>query len=737
VGLAPWLLVLLVPGCTDERGTDDPGRRLRLSFPERSDDVLGTVALAPPAALGWLAATRLEVELPRRAEQPIRMRAHDLVFEVRELGLTGSATHVDDAVRYARVDGESFWTVGPRSAENWLLLPHGAGDGPVGSWLVEGATLRQRGEAIEIASGPDAPARVRVTAPAAYGPGGEPLPVELRAVDDRIEVSVPPGPGPLLVDPMWLATANDLTTSRRRTAIAHLGDETVLVPGGDNGNVATTTGDLYTPASDTWAAAVGTMQTDRQDHTATTLLDGTAIVAGGVHDQGSGLFGTVASADLYSPGSGFAPAADMQQDRAAHTATQLDDGRVLVAGGAYGSSGFFFSPLDHCEIYDPGLTTWVSTGFLNQGRLDHRAVNLVGGDVIVTGGSVVWSGPGPQPAGISQNTLGSVEIWSQVTELWSFTASMNEARKDHGMVRLIDGRIFVVGGENDFDSALESAEIYDPQNPGWTTVTPLGTGRRGLSATLLLTGEVLVAGGRDDGGTALDSAEIYDPFTDSWTPTPDMLDFRSGHVATRLENGEVLVAGGGNDVVAALATAERYQSLKPNGETCMAASECMSNECADGVCCDTACSGGPCDACSIQAGAEADGTCVPIEPVAGACDDANECTIDACDATLCANVSKLDGTPCTGGVCIAGVCVPDASGPTTDGAGGGSSGPGPGAGGSESTASGPNDLAPPRLEGGGICSARVPEGRTRSWWLLLLALLPLRRRSRPAPSAGS
>lgn len=52
------------------------------------------------------------------------------------------------------------------------------------------------------------------------------------------------------------------------------------------------------------------------------------------------------------------------------------------------------------------------------------------------------------------------------------------------------------------------------------------------------------------------------------------------------------------------------------------------------------------------------GTCAPA-PNAGACDDSNPCTIDACDGNTgaCSHINVVETTPCAGGTCVAGSCT--------------------------------------------------------------------------------
>ncbi|HEY7282108.1 MAG TPA: kelch repeat-containing protein, partial [Actinomycetota bacterium] len=89
------------------------------------------------------------------------------------------------------------------------------------------------------------------------------------------------------------------------------------------------------------------MHVARAAHTATRLLDGRILVAGGF---GVGDAAVTATAEVFDPRARrFHATGSMSTPRQSHTATLLRDGRVLVAGGldADGNS------LDSAEIYDP------------------------------------------------------------------------------------------------------------------------------------------------------------------------------------------------------------------------------------------------------------------------------------------------------------------------------------------------------------------------------------------------
>ena len=136
-----------------------------------------------------------------------------------------------------------------------------------------------------------------------------------------------------------------------------LGDGQVLVAGGDSwlpqGDGSTwSSAELYDPATGTFTLT-GSMTTARMFATASLLPDGRVLVAGGDRDMGPNLgIGShpLASAELYDPATGtFTPTTSMTTARAQATATALLDGRVLIAGGTNDSGG-----LSSAELYQPG-----------------------------------------------------------------------------------------------------------------------------------------------------------------------------------------------------------------------------------------------------------------------------------------------------------------------------------------------------------------------------------------------
>ena len=126
----------------------------------------------------------------------------------------------------------------------------------------------------------------------------------------------------------------------------------------------------------------GNMTTRRISHTASLLDDGTVLIAGGDFIESNSrppAFKTQSSAELYDPDTGtFRPTGSMMTPRSRHTATLLMDGRVLVAGGDVENPTDERAPLAlaTAELYDPIARSFASTGSMTTARATHTATLL-------------------------------------------------------------------------------------------------------------------------------------------------------------------------------------------------------------------------------------------------------------------------------------------------------------------------------------------------------------------------
>ena len=203
----------------------------------------------------------------------------------------------------------------------------------------------------------------------------------LSAVDGRYDIPfatvVTPAPG--------LGPLSSFRGSHTATLLANGPAATngkVLIVGGHNVQSA----ELYDPATGT-STPTGGMNVARREHTATLLNDGTVLITGGWNQPNNSPQTYLSSVELYHPDTGtfeLLPAT-MSSNRAFHTATTLANGLVLIAGGQSGPC--CSTDLNTAEIYTPGSRTFVAVAAtMTVARRQHTATRLNDNRVVIAGG---------------------------------------------------------------------------------------------------------------------------------------------------------------------------------------------------------------------------------------------------------------------------------------------------------------------------------------------------------------
>lgn len=241
----------------------------------------------------------------------------------------------------------------------------------------------------------------------------------------------------------------------------------------------------------------------------------------------------------------FVRAGKLTEGRYGHSATLLDDGRVLIAEGGT----FNGQQLQTSELYDPVRDQFAETGrsFFSRTYIRDATARLPDGRVLIVGGCGV---PAHNASWFLTSTfcngLRGAEIYDPLAGAFSLISPMRDKRVWHTTTPLQDGRILVAGGTTADGSDLRYvtvAEIFDPGTEQFIPVGSLAIGRTTATATLLEDGTVLIAGGQGENGN-LNEAELFDPATGQFQTTGSMLSLRNAHSATLLADGRVLMVGG-------------------------------------------------------------------------------------------------------------------------------------------------------------------------------------------------
>ena len=362
--------------------------------------------------------------------------------------------------------------------------------------------------------------------------------------------------------------ALQMTSPRADQSAVALQDGRVLIAGGTtNANVGgvTNTAEIYDPTAQTFTQT-GSMTVPRQGATATVLNDGRVLLAGGV--QNVGFRSELSSAELYDPVAGtFSATGSMRTAREGHTATLLRDGRVLVAGGSDNGT----HTLDSAELYDPSTGTWSFAGHMTVPRVAHVAVLLGNGNVLIAGG-----GRGDRPGGYI--AYQNAETYSP--EFAQFNPVRSHMRNDRvGAAALLldDGRALIVGGKSgqvltsfgpgtlslNSMTPLATAEVFDPESNSFMATGKMHAPHYLPRLAKLQNGDVLVTSGWQQQGpvvVGMAAADVFVPGPTNFSQVPPMHVARLQNSSTILPDGNVLIAGGIDGTSNVTASVEFYDA---------------------------------------------------------------------------------------------------------------------------------------------------------------------------------
>lgn len=307
----------------------------------------------------------------------------------------------------------------------------------------------------------------------------------------------------------WTTTGS-MGQSRFGAAVALLRSGKVLAAGGYGGlsEGSRSSAELYDPKSGTWSPTqsmsdcrfLGASVALGRDAASELPRIGVAklMVIGG---RDCNLDATGSAEIFDSATQTWQRTADMSVGRVGESATLLLDGRVLVAGGATGGAQNA-TALASAEIYDPVSNTWTATGSMHIARGLHSAGLLPSGKVIVTGGKCG-----------SSCVTASAEIYDPATGTWSMTASLSAPRLFSASLTLTPQlgfaeRLFLVAG----GGMQATAEAYDETTATWKPAGTMNELHDDAQLVPIAPGKLLIAGGFSVTGTTYNdtaAAELF------------------------------------------------------------------------------------------------------------------------------------------------------------------------------------------------------------------------------------
>lgn len=408
----------------------------------------------------------------------------------------------------------------------------------------------------------------------------------------------------------------------------------------------------------------------RYYHTTTGFDNGDFLIVGGAWDNGNTILDTALYFDhTQSSGSGGFKALvnNPSVPRVFHTATELDNGLVLIAGGSTSVASVDF-PYAESDLFFPGQGRFNPGPDLIVSRGGHVAVPLSGGRVLFAGGAVA-------PAEVS------AEIYDEATNAFTRIEDMPGTKRYYASgTALPDGRVLIAGGST-FTSfgnngALNTSLIFQLSSSGACT-TGLGCESgycvNGFCCDGPCTSTCYSCSGALTGGADGSCLPVLDTIADpACTPSPPCgltgLCDGSGACAytpTDTPCGTAACSAGtavdprcnaahacdnntdpcgefacGPVACRTSCTTDTHcangyycntgsSSCEPTvgtGSPCTMTSECSGGTfCVDGVCCNTQCSG-ECMSCDASKTGGAPGEC---RPIAEGTDPDNECAQQA------------------------------------------------------------------------------------------------------------
>ena len=295
-----------------------------------------------------------------------------------------------------------------------------------------------------------------------------------------------------------------------------------------NGNVLVSGNDFYDSTSlnksceildisiNTWRHTTP-MNMQKDGHQMMLLDNGEVLTFGGIYGRSCEIFNPITEEWRFTD--------SLINDRnfGGEAVVKLNDGRIMVIGGShYNFDGNPVVVYNKCEIFDPTTEKWTETAPFLRKKVDHAAVQLQNGNILV-GGKYF-------------------EIYSPQTNKWSITDSLKESRGGHSLILLDDGNVLLVGGtsRDSLGNTIQEnrCALYNIQTEKWEYVGEIATYRNSQAVYKISEKYLIIVG-----GDLSDTWEIYD------LENHESIFHENFPIALMLNNNNIIQMNDGNIIV--------------------------------------------------------------------------------------------------------------------------------------------------------------------------------------------
>jgi hypothetical protein len=347
--------------------------------------------------------------------------------------------------------------------------------------------------------------------------------------------------GWLFLNQIKTSPAGYLVEARKNPHAVLLNDGRIYIIGGVENNYSNSlSAEIYNPKTKK-SHKVATFKFPICDDgfSVTALKNGKVLISGGQYcgnKHPKEMFSNLAY--LYDPKTNsYKLAGKMSDVHSEHNATLLDNGNVLITGGASTT----------IDLYD-----YKKNIFIKEGKYCHlkykknEAILMRQGAILLKNGNVLITGGGG--CDHSNDYSNQTEIFYPKKHIAKQNLPLNVNRGYPNLSMLKNNSVLISGGTNKNSYYVLQLETIN-LNSSQVNISGKMDSRAAYTTNSLRDGSVIFAGGETgfaEGAKTLKSMYIYNPKDKSYEFFGNMRKPRAGHIAITLKNGNIIFIGGTN-----------------------------------------------------------------------------------------------------------------------------------------------------------------------------------------------